>query len=206
MAQRSLRGLGAALALAAAASAVAESGAVEAGRRKAEPCVACHGNDGNSPAPAFPKIAGLNANYLLRQLGDIQAGRREIPEMAGQLDGLGDADLRDIAAFYAAQTMSSGAADAQLVELGERVYRGGVRERNVPACIACHSPLGAGNPLIGFPRVGGQFAEYLAKRLRHFRVAECEEGEKRCMMTHTARQLTEAEIDAVASYASGLRE
>ena len=175
-------------------------------RRKAAPCAVCHGADGNSAAAVFPKIAGLNEKYLLRQLRDIKSGRRVLPEMAGQLDALTDRDLQDLSAFYAQQTMSGSVAKAELVDLGERIYRGGMRERKVAACTACHSPTGAGNPLIGFPRIGGQFAEYIAKRLRHYRISECEEGEQRCMMTQTARQLSDAAIEAVASYVSGLGE
>ena len=169
-------------------------------------CAVCHGADGNSAAAVFPKIAGLNEKYLLRQLRDIKSGRRALPEMAGQLDALTDLDLQELSAFYSQQTMSGSVAKAELADLGERIYRGGMRERKVAACTACHSPTGAGNPLIGFPRIGGQFAEYIAKRLRHYRISECEEGEQRCMMTQTARQLSDAAIEAVASYVSGLGE
>ncbi len=190
------------LALAPAAAA----DAIEDGLRKAAPCATCHGSDGNSAASVFPKLAGLNARFMIRQLRDIKSGRRQVPEMAGQLDSLTDRDFQDIAAFYASQKMTGGAANAEQVALGESIYRGGRRSRKIAACIACHSPTGAGNALIGFPRIGGQFADYIAKRLRFYRVAECEAGEMHCMMTQTARQLSNAEIDAVASYVSGLGE
>ena len=144
----------------------------QAGQAKAATCVACHGEDGNSPAPNFPKIAGLGENYLYKQLQDIKLGKPEeggryVPEMTGLLDGMSAEDLRDLAAFYADQTMSlTGSTEAQVrvnsgamldsLTLGENLYRYGNPGSNVPACTGCHSPRGLGNDPAGYPRLSGQ--------------------------------------------------
>ena len=127
------------------------AGDASAGKDKVAVCAACHGADGNSAAPTFPKLAGQGEKYLLKQLQDIRDGARPVPTMVGQLDGKSDQDLADMAAFYASQARSGGQTDPALLALGEKVYRSGVAERNVAACVACHSPTGAGNAPAGFP-------------------------------------------------------
>jgi cytochrome c553 len=182
----------------------------EAGKNSSASCGACHGADGNSAAPAFPKLAGLGEKYLLKQLLDIREGARLVPTMAGQLDGKSDQELADLAAFYAAQPRSGGQADPELVPLGQKVFRAGVAERNVPACAACHSPSGKGNAPAGFPALAGQHAEYIAAQLEAYRTGyedasgRTNDGDTRIMRT-IAFGLSDKEIEAVASYASGLK-
>lgn len=180
------------------------------GESKASSCAACHGADGNSAVGAFPKLAGQNERYLLKQLNDVQSGARAIPQMAGQLDGKSPQDLEDIAAYYAAQQSGYGQARADLVELGESIYRAGIKEKGVAACTACHSPTGQGNAPAGMPALAGQHAEYTVAQLKAFRLGadqpdkgRINDGETR-MMRDNASRLSDLEIEAVSSYISGL--
>ncbi len=180
-------------------------GNADAGKGLTQVCAACHGADGNSAAPSNPKLAEQGERYLLKQLKDIQSGDREVALMAGQLDGMSDQDLADIAAFYASQTQTAGAADEALVELGEEIYRNGNHERGIAACTGCHGPAGEGNAPGGFPRVSGQHADYIAAQLRSFAEgARVNDGESRAMRG-VAERMNENEIKAVASYIEGLR-
>lgn len=188
----------------------AESGDAAAGKEKVVACGACHGSDGNSLAPSFPKLAGLGEKYLVKQLMDIRDGARPVPTMAGQLDAQSDQDLADIAAFYAAQARSGGKADPDLIKLGAKVYRGGVAERNVAACTACHSPNGNGNAPAGFPALAGQHADYIAAQLKAYRqgyedeAGRTNDGDAKIMRT-IAFNLSDKEIAAVSSYIAGLK-
>jgi len=183
---------------------VLAAGNAEAGKAKTVACGACHGADGNSLAPTFPKLAGQHESYLLKQLKDIKSGARSVPTMAGQLDAMSEQDLADMAAFYAVQPATPGVAKEELVELGESVYRAGIREKGVAACTACHSPTGAGNGPAKYPRLSGQHADYIAAQLRAFRNDErTNDGDTR-IMRDVASRLSDKELDAVASYASGL--
>lgn len=190
--------------------ALAQAGDAAAGKDLTAACGACHGADGNSPAPTFPKLAGQGEKYLLKQLRDIRDGARQVPAMVGQLDGKSDQQLADIAAYFAAQPRSGSQADPELVALGEKVFRAGVAERDVPACTACHSPHGKGNAPAGFPALAGQHAEYIAAQLRAYRKGyedasgRTNDGDTKIMRT-VAFGLSDGEIDAVASYASGLQ-
>ncbi len=194
-----------------AASAAGLVGDAAAGKTKAAACGACHGGDGNSPAPTFPKLAGQGERYLVKQIHDIKSGARPVPAMAGQTDSLSEQDIADIAAYYAAQKGSVNQAKKDLVARGEAIYRGGVREKGVPACAACHSPTGAGNAPAGFPKLGGQHADYLATQLKAYRAAadgdaagRANDGDTKPMRGVAAR-MSDAEIAAVASYISGLQ-
>ena len=188
----------------------AQTGDAAAGKELTLTCSACHGADGNSAAATFPKLAGLGEKYLLKQMKDIRDGARPVPTMAGQVDNLSDQQLADIAAFYASQPRSGGQADPELVALGEKIYRAGVAERNVAACTACHSPTGKGNAPAGFPALAGQHADYIAAQLKAYRkgyedeTGRTNDGDTRIMRT-TAYGLSDKEIEAVASYASGLK-
>ena len=188
----------------------AEAGDASRGESQVAACAACHGADGNSAVPTFPKLAGQGEKYLTKQLQDIRDGARPIPTMVGQLDGKSDQDLADIAAFYAAQPRSGGQADPDKVALGEKVYRSGILERNVAACTACHSPNGNGNAPAGFPALAGQHAEYTAAQLRAYRqgyedpAGRTNDGDTKIMRT-TAFGLSDMEIDAVSSYVAGLK-
>ncbi len=180
------------------------AGDAEAGKGKTVACGACHGADGNSLVPSFPKLAGQHAGYLLKQMQDIKSGARPVPTMAGQLDAMSDQDLADIAAYFASQTPTRGATKEALVELGERVWRAGVREKGIAACAACHSPTGAGNGPAKYPALSGQHADYIATALRAFRNDErTNDGDTRIMRDVAAR-LSDKELEAVSSYASGL--
>lgn len=191
------------------------SGNPEAGKALAASCAGCHGSDGNSPAPSFPKIAGLGEKYLAKQLRDIQSGERPVAQMAGQLDGKSEQDLLDIAAFFNSQTMQlSGSKEFKVklnsgiktdaLALGAKVFRSGNAEVGTPSCTGCHSPRGLGNDPAGFPRLSGQYAEYIAKQLRDFRGGERTNDGDSKVMRSVAEHMSDAEIDAVANYISGL--
>lgn len=179
-------------------------GDAEAGKSKAAACAGCHGADGNSAVASFPKLAGQNVRYLVKQMHDIKDGDRSVPAMMGQLDNKSDQDMQDIAAYFSSQFPTVGAADKDLVELGEKIYRAGSKESGVSACIACHSPTGKGNAMAGFPALSGQHAEYIATQLRAFREGERTNDGDAKMMRSVAFRLTNKELDAVASYISGL--
>ncbi|MEE4280074.1 MAG: c-type cytochrome [Halieaceae bacterium] len=181
----------------------------DAGKQKAVMCSACHGADGNSMVPAFPKLAGLGEKYLLKQMQYIRDGVRPVAQMAGQVDNMSDQDLADIAAYFTQFPRSVEKADPALVDLGESLYRGGIVERNVAACIACHGPRGAGNAPAGFPALGGQHAGYIEAQLKAYRLGyESPEGRvtggDTMIMRSNAFGLSDREIKALASYISGL--
>jgi cytochrome c553 len=144
----------------------------KAGASKAEPCVACHGADGNSVNPEWPKLAGLGGAYIEKQLGDFRAGTRKNPMMNPMAVALGDQDIADLAAHFSAQKRNPGSADPKEVAVGERLYRGGSKGSGSAACMACHGPSGAGNPAAKYPALGGQQAAYLATQLKAFRAGE----------------------------------
>ena len=181
------------------------NGDAAAGKGKIDSCTSCHAADGNSVIPANPKLAGQGEKYLLKQLRDIQGGERPIPLMAGQLDNMTDQDLADIAAYYAEQTQTDGAAAQEWVELGEEVYRNGNHERGIPSCMGCHGPAGTGNAPAGYPRLAGQHADYIAQQLRSFSVGERYNDGETKTMRDIAERMNENEIKAVASYIAGLR-
>jgi cytochrome c553 len=175
-----------------------------AGEALAEGCVACHGQGGSEPvAPNYPKIAALGENYLLKQLEDIKAGRRVVPEMTGILEPFSEEDLADLAAYFDNQEMAYEQADPDLVELGRSLYRGGNMASNVASCAACHGPAGEGIEAAAFPRLGGQKAAYIAKQLTDWQQGQ-RDNDPNAMMQDIASKLTEAEIEAVSSYISGL--
>lgn len=183
---------------------VAAQGNAEAGKDKVAVCAGCHGADGNSAAATFPKLAGQGEKYLLKQLLDIKSGARPIVEMTGLLDNSSEQDLKDMAAFYASQSISVGQAKKELAEAGKTIYQAGIPAKNVAACTACHGPAGAGISLAGFPALGGQHADYTAKQLKMFRTGDrSNDGESRIMRSIAAR-LSDREIEAVSSYISGL--
>ncbi len=177
-----------------------------AGQRKTKLCNTCHNIDGNSVAEIFPKLAGQNIRYLLDTMLAIKEGRRAVPEMIDQLDEFNRRDLLDIATFYAQQTMTGGAAVPENIALGSQLYRSGDKKRKIMACTACHSPLGRGNPLAGFPFLAGQHAAYIVKRLRNYRGEKCARDQSDCIMPLIARKMNDEEIEAVANYIVGLRK
>lgn len=190
--------------LAAIAMAHAHAGDPEAGQAKSITCAACHGGDGNSVNPEWPSLAGQHENYTIAQLKAYQAGEREDPLMSGMAMGLSEQDMKDLAAFYAAQDRQPLEADPGLVELGGRLYRGGNMASGVTACIACHGPNGLGNPAASWPAVAGQHATYTAAELREYRAGN-RATDMGGMMRDITRRMTDEEIEAVASYIQGLR-
>lgn len=183
----------------------AHAGDAEAGKAKSVTCAACHGGDGNSMAPTFPKIAGQGERYLIKQITDIRDGNRSAPTMAPFVTGLSDEDIADLAAYFSEQIPTGGGADESLVELGERIYRAGIESKNVPACLACHGPGGEGVFQAGFPRLAGQHAAYTETQLHAFSNGErANDGDSR-MMRDIAYRLHDSEIKAVSSYIQGLR-
>ena len=175
------------------------------GQGKAATCAACHGTDGNSANPEWPKLAGQHVAYLVKQINDFQAGTmRSNLLMSPMSVGISKADAADISAYFAGKTPTLGFASAELHKLGEQIYRAGVKESGVPACMACHGPRGLGNPLAGFPRLAGQHAAYTLKQLELFRSEE-RSNDVAGMMRDAVRYMTPQQIQAVASYIAGLR-
>ncbi|MFP3516165.1 c-type cytochrome [Pseudomonas sp. SIMBA_077] len=179
-------------------------GNAAAGQAKTAVCSACHGPDGNSMAPNFPKLAGQGDRYLLKQLHEIKDGKRQVLEMTGMLAALNDQDLADIAAYYSSQKSAVGAADPALVARGEALFRGGDLQKGMPACTGCHSPDGQGNPPAGFPHLGGQHASYIEKQLTDFREGDRTNDGDSMIMRAIAAKLSNKDIKALASYIQGL--
>ncbi|MDR9424572.1 MAG: c-type cytochrome [Marinobacter sp.] len=187
-------------------SAVAHgAGDPDAGEQNAAVCTSCHGQGGGKPIMAsYPKLTGIGERYLYDQLVAIKSGDRAIPEMTGLLDAMSDQDLQDLAAYFDSQEMVVSQADPDLVDQGEALYRGGNMASGVPACAGCHNPKGDGNEPGGYPAIGGQSAEYLANQLKSYRAGERAGTSNATIMVDVATELTDAEIEAVASYISGL--
>jgi cytochrome c553 len=164
-------------------------------------CAACHGADGNSGTPANPKLAQQHPEYLMKQLQDFKSGKRNNAIMKGFASALSDDDMRNIAYWVTAKKAKPGfAKDKELVALGERIYRGGIADRQVPACAGCHSPNGAGIPS-QYPRLSGQHADYVSTQLTTFR----DGGRKNNLpMSQVAAKMNDREIKAVADYIAGL--
>jgi cbb3-type cytochrome c oxidase subunit III len=204
----------AALALVLAASgAHAQSGPAKVDLAKGEAvasqvCAACHGADGNSPTPANPNLAGQHADYLYKQLMDfrVKQGAKEAARanaiMAGFAAGLSDEDMRNVSAYLSKKALKPAAAsNKDIVELGQKIYRGGIPAKNVPACAGCHSPNGAGIPS-QYPRLAGQYAEYTDSQLVAFRQGLRKNS---AQMTDISARLSDVEIKAVSEYIAGLR-
>jgi cytochrome c553 len=171
------------------------------GEISAQVCGACHTNDGSRGVPANPILQGQHPDYIVKQLTEFKAGKRDSAVMKGFASMLSDEDMKSVAAFYSAKQAKAGAAkNKDLVVLGEKIYRGGIAERNIPACSGCHSPTGAGIPA-QYPRVGGQHADYTEAQLKAFR-----DGVRKnsAQMSGVAARMNDREIKAVADYMAGL--
>lgn len=165
-------------------------------------CAACHGADGNSTTPANPSLAQQHPEYLVKQLQEFKSGKRDNAIMKGFASALSDEDMRNIAFWLASKKAKDGAAkDKKLVTLGERIYRGGIADRQIAACAGCHSPNGAGIPA-QYPRLKGQHADYTAAQLVAFR-----DGVRanNAQMRDVAAKMNDREIKAVSDYIAGLR-
>ena len=189
-----------------AAAAESKAPDLAAGQKIAsQVCAACHGADGRSPLPANPNLAGQHPEYLAKQLADFKANKeRKSPIMSPMAQPLSEEDMRAVAAHYASQKpKASAAANKDLINLGQKIYRGGNAATGVPACAGCHSPNGAGIPS-QYPRLSGQYAEYTATQLRAFRSLE-RTNDPNQMMRGIAARMTDHEIAAVAEYIAGLQ-
>lgn len=166
-------------------------------------CVACHGADGNSPAPANPKLASQHPDYLNKQLANFKSGERKNPIMMGMVAALTPEDMKNLAAYYGGQKQAPSAAkDKALAAQGEKIYRGGIAAMGVPACSGCHGPAGSGIPAM-FPRLAGQHGEYIETQLKTFRNGE-RANDTGKMMQNVAMRMSEQDMKAVAEYISGL--
>ena len=169
--------------------------------KSAEVCAACHTSDGSRGIPPSPILQGQHPEYLAKQLTDFKAGKRENPIMAGMASSLSADDIKNVAAFYASKPAQPGFAKSKdLALLGEKIYRGGIANRSIPACAGCHNPTGAGNPAL-FPRLAGQHAEYVEAQLVAFRGHTRKNSPQ---MIDVAAKMNDEEIRAVADYIAGL--
>jgi len=165
-------------------------------------CAACHTNDGSRGSAANPIIQGQHPDYLVKQLTEFKAGKRDNPVMRAMASPLSEADMKNVAAFYAGKQPKPGfAKNKELVALGERIYRGGIGDRSVPACAGCHGPSGAGIPA-QYPRLAGQHADYVEAQLVAFRGGVRRNNPA---MTAIAAKLNDREVKALADYVAGLR-
>ena len=165
-------------------------------------CAACHGADGNSGTPAYPKLAQQHPAYILKQLQEFKSGKRANAVMSGFAASLDDEAMRNIAYWVGSKAAKPGfAKDKDTIALGERIYRGGIADRQVAACAGCHSPNGSGIPA-QYPRLSGQHADYVSAQLTAFR-----DGARKnsVQMSQVTAKMNDREIRAVADYIAGLR-
>lgn len=183
-------------------AAAAKPDLAKGGAISSQTCAACHTADGSRGSPANPILQGQHAEYLAKQLTEFKSGKRKNAVMSGMAAPLTEEDVRNVAAFYAGKTAKPGfAKNKDTVALGEKIYRGGIAERNVPACAGCHGPTGAGIPA-QYPRIGGQHGDYVEAQMTAFRAGTRANGP---MMVTIAAKMNDKEIKAVADYVAGLR-
>jgi cytochrome c553 len=185
------------------APALAE-GSAEAGQAKSATCVACHGVDGNSANPEWPKLAGQHRPYIVKQLKAFKSGARQNALMAPMATGLSDGDMEDLAAYFSSQTANGLEADASKVSAGQRLYRSGDTERGIAACASCHGPTGHGNPVAQYPSIRSQHATYVEAQLKAYR-SGTRQTDQNQMMRGVTHLMTDEQIAAVAAYVQGLR-
>lgn len=188
----------------------AQAGDAAAGKAKSAVCAACHGADGNSATPMWPKLAGQNEAYLLKQLKEFKKGMetqgaqgRYEPSMSPMAAPLSETDMADLAAYFASQKVQYAGVKKEFLEVGQKLYRGGDAARGVPACTACHGPNGKGMGSAQFPAVGGQQIDYTINQLKAFRAGQ-RKNDPNGMMRGAAKNLTDEQIVALANYLVGL--
>ena len=165
-------------------------------------CAACHGAEGNSVAAAIPTLAGQHADYIVKQLTEFKSGARKNPIMMGMAAPLSPEDMKNVGAYFSEQKIKPrDAADKTLLVEGKKIYKGGVANTKIPACMACHGPNGAGLP-VQYPRLGGQHAGYISAQMNAFRSGE---RANNTVMRDIALKMNDAQIKAVSEYISGLR-
>lgn len=189
------------------ASETKKMGDAEKGKTLSASCAACHGADGNSTNPEWPKLAGQSEAYLVKQLMEYRSNKRKNAVMNGMAAGIqSDQDVIDIAAYFASVKATPGkASNKELVAIGESIYRGGIVDAGVAACSACHGPTGSGNPTAKFPKVSGQHAKYSVIQLQAFKSGE-RNNDTGKMMRNMAKKMSTAQMEAVAEYMAGLRD
>jgi cytochrome c553 len=194
------------LSLLLATGVVHAGGDAAAGKTKSVTCQACHGVDGNSVNPIWPKLAGQHAEYLARQLAAFKSGARKDPTMSAMALPLSEADIADLSAYFASQVIKVESVDATKVIDGEKLFRGGNKAKQLPACMSCHGPSGAGNPVAGYPALGGQHAAYTMKALKDYRSGARGGGKdvRGVMMQDIAAKMSDEDIAAVSGYIAGL--
>ena len=189
-------------ALAAAPPAASKPDLAKGQATASQVCAACHTADGSRGSPANPILAGQHPEYLVKQLQEFKSGKRNNAVMKGFATMLSDDDMKNVAAFYAGKSAKPGfAKNKDVVKLGEKIYRGGITDKAIPACAGCHSPNGAGIPA-QYPRMGGQHGDYTEAQLVAFRSGA---RANNAQMTAIAAKLSDVEMKAVADYIAGLR-
>ncbi|MDN3545139.1 MAG: c-type cytochrome [Roseateles asaccharophilus] len=192
----------AAAALASGAPAAAKPDLAKGQATATQLCAACHTVDGSRGSPANPILQGQHPEYLAKQLHEFKDGKRKNAVMQGMAATLSDEDIRNVSAFYASKTAKPGfAKNKELVTLGEKIYRGGIADRQIPACASCHTPTGAGMPA-QYPRIGGQHSDYTEAQLNAFRAGT---RGNNAQMLAIAAKMNDREIKAVSDYIAGLR-
>jgi cytochrome c553 len=187
------------------AEAEVKPGDATAGQAKAAVCGACHGMDGNSSDAQYPKLAGQSEQYIVRQLTDFKAGKRQNPIMLGMATPLSTQDMHDVGAYFASKTALPGVADQALVEKGGTLFREGDNTRGIPACMACHSIDGRGNPGAMYPELASQHAQYIQATLKawHDGTSWGDDAHAQ-IMPSIAKKLDADDIAALSSYIEGL--
>ena len=184
------------------------AGDAEAGAAQAVTCAACHGQDGATAIdPSYPNLAGQSAKYLNRQLQMFQSGERDVPLMTAQLIGKSAQDLENLAAYYASLPSKIGeaAGSDDDIKAARMIYKGGIADRGVAACAACHGPGGLGNDQAGFPKIGGQAVGYTIAQLTAYREGlRASDEAYGAMMRNVAAGLTDGQIKDLADYIHGL--
>lgn len=188
-----------------AVEAALKPGDATAGQAKSAVCGACHGMDGNSADPQYPKLAGQSEQYIARQLTDFKSAKRQNPIMMGMAAPLSEQDMHDLGAYFASKTALPGVADQALVEHGQTLFRQGDATRGIPACMACHSIDGRGNPGAMYPQLASQHAQYIEATLKAWHDGTTWGDDARAqIMPAIAKQLNADDIAALASYIEGL--
>ncbi|MBE9564169.1 MAG: cytochrome c4 [Proteobacteria bacterium] len=185
---------------------VAIAGDAAAGKAKSAACGGCHGFDGNSPIPAYPKLAGQNEAYIAKQVKDFKANTtRQNAIMLGMVAALSDEDAADIGAYFQSQTLAAVATfDESKAAAGRDLYKGGDMQKGIPACQACHGPKGSGTAGIGYPQIGGQYTEYTLAQLKAFKDGTRTNDDK-MLMRSIVEKLSDEDMVAVANYIASLK-
>ncbi len=182
------------------------AGDAVAGKAKSAACGGCHGFDGNSPIPMYPKLAGQNEAYITKQVKDFKAdSSRKNEIMKGMVAALSDADAADIGAYFQAQSVSAAATfDESKIAAGREIYKGGNMQTGIPACQACHGPKGSGTAGIGYPQLGGQYVDYTLAQLKAFKNGSRTNDDKELMRSIVAK-MSDEDMVAVANYIASLK-